>query len=136
MRTKYFLLGKLELLGRGVARFVFVCLFPLSPSTPRRTKTLLFLCLLLMEGKEYIRCKILMCCTCFQLFGKRSSKRKIITESGKNIRLDRKRLYLYCHCFQGPKMFILRQNDCLNVSLWKSKKSEHKSVLKYSYYQN
>lgn len=60
MRTKYFWLVKLELLVRAVARFVCVCLFPLSHSTPRRTKMLLFLCLLLTEGKEYIRYKILV----------------------------------------------------------------------------
>jgi len=59
MRTKYFWLGELEILVRTVPRR---CLFPLSLSTPRRTKVLLFFCLLPIEGEVYIRYKVLMLC--------------------------------------------------------------------------
>lgn len=50
-----------------------------------------------------------------------------------------KRLYLYFSFFLGQfldyfgsKILALRQSDCL--SGWKSKKSEHKFILKFSYY--
>lgn len=133
MRTKYFWLGKLELLLRTVPSCVFVCLSSV-PFYSLKDKNVVFLMFITYWRWSIHQVWNFDVAHIFSCLGKDPLKEKSLLNLGEGA-VDWKRLYLYCQCFQGPKMFVLRQNDCLNLSLWKSKKSEHKSVLKYSYYQ-